>query len=253
MLNWAQIPAWDDNYIYLVHDDKEAVVIDPTEADPVIDFLNDNNLKLNRIINTHHHPDHISGIDDLVHKYKVTVSCSKYDKNRVPHASIFFEPNDKLEILGSKVNIIDVSGHTLGQIAYHFPEEKLLFSGDCLFRLGCGYIFEGDPEMMQKSFSRIKDLPKETLICCSHEYTLANAKFQESIECRPGFKSYHEALKQLRKEGKFTVPYPLAEDLEWNLFLRWDDEELKKHLNIEQLDPAGFVAEIRQRKNLFKA
>ena len=93
MLKWAQIPAWDDNYIYLVHDDKEAVVIDPTEADPVIDFLNDNNLKLNRIINTHHHPDHISGIDELVHKYKITVSCSKYDKNRVPHASIFFEPN----------------------------------------------------------------------------------------------------------------------------------------------------------------
>lgn len=253
MLNWAQIPAWDDNYIYLLYNDKEALVIDPTEADPVIDFLEKNQLKLNRIINTHHHPDHIGGIDELVKKYQVSVSCSQHDKQRVPHASIFFQAGDQIDILGSKVEVIDVSGHTLGQIAYHFKEEKLLFSGDCLFRLGCGYIFEGTAEMMQKSFSRIKSLPKDTLICCSHEYTLANAKFQETLECRKNFKSYHEDLKQMRKEGKFTVPYPLSEDLEWNLFLRWDDEELKKHLQIEDLDPAQFVAEIRQRKNQFKA
>lgn len=253
MLKWAQIPAWDDNYIYLVHNAKEAVVIDPTEAEPVIDFLEDNQLTLNRIINTHHHPDHIGGISELVNKYSVSVSCSDYDKNRVPHASIFFKPEDSFEVLGSKVKVIDVSGHTLGQIAYHFPEEKLLFSGDCLFRLGCGYIFEGTPEMMQKSFSRIKSLHEETLICCSHEYTLANAKFQENLDYRPEFKNYFESLKKIRAEGNYTVPYPLKEDLEWNLFLRWDDEKLKAHLNLEHSSPSEFVAEIRQRKNRFKA
>ena len=167
------IPCLQDNYSYLIinENNNDACVVDPSEAKPVIDFINKNNINLKYILNTHHHYDHIGGNKELKEKYNATVVGFKNDAKRIPEIDVLVEDNQVWKRDNFEVKIIHIPGHTTGHICFYFYKEKLLFSGDTLFSLGCGRIFEGTYEEMFESLSKIKNLPDDTKIYCGHEYT----------------------------------------------------------------------------------
>ena len=173
------IPCLQDNYSYLIIDDSNnsACVVDPGEAKPIINFLKSNNISLKYILNTHHHFDHIGGNKDLKEKFGSAIVGFKEDVNKIPEIDILLEDNQIWEAENFVAKIIHIPGHTLGHICFHFFQEKLVFTGDTLFSLGCGRIFEGTYEQMFKSLNKIKSLPIETKVYCGHEYTLNNSKF----------------------------------------------------------------------------
>ena len=156
---------------------NDACVVDPSEAKPVIDFINKNNINLKYILNTHHHYDHIGGNKELKKKYNATVVGFKNDAKRIPEIDVLVEDNQVWKRDNFEVKIIHIPGHTTGHICFYFYKEKLLFSGDTLFSLGCGKIFEGTYKDMFESLNRIKNLPEDIYIYCGHEYTLQNSKF----------------------------------------------------------------------------
>ena len=244
--------AWTDNFVYVIHDGHRAMVIDPTDAQLVEKVLHQHSLSLSAILLTHHHPDHVHGIDELLNNHgNLPVYCSAYDRPRIPQANHFLQPGDSLILLQEKVEVLDLRGHTLGQIGYWWPKDRYLFSGDCIFGLGCGRLFEGSPQDLYESLQRIRNLPRESLIFCSHEYTLDNARFQEAFEYRPGFTDYHQSLIKQRSQQKFTVPLRLAEQCQWNLFLRWDDNALAQHLGISDLSASDRIGYLRKLKDKF--
>ena len=173
------IPCLQDNYSYLIIDktNNSACVIDPSEPGPIINFINKNNIKLEYILNTHHHFDHIGGNEELKKKFGSTILGFKEDSHRIPKIDILLEDNQIWRAKNFTAQIIHIPGHTSGHICFHFFNEKLAFTGDTLFSLGCGRIFEGTYEEMFRSLNKIKSLPMETKIYCGHEYTLNNSKF----------------------------------------------------------------------------
>ncbi len=173
------LPCLQDNYSYLIIDESNnfACVVDPSESKPVINFIENNNLKLKYILNTHHHHDHIGGNKELKKKFRSIVIGFKEDSHRIPEIDILLDDNQIWKAENFVAKIIHIPGHTTGHICFHFFNEKLLFSGDTLFSLGCGRIFEGTYEQMFNSLNKIKSLPGETKVYCGHEYTLNNSKF----------------------------------------------------------------------------
>ena len=174
------IPCLTDNYAYVIKDQqsKTVGVVDPSESSPVIDFLKKKELKLDYILNTHHHFDHIGGNDDLKKIYGAKIVGFSGDKHRIPNIDIPLQNNSSWVFGKSKVRILHIPGHTLGHICFFFEKEKIAFTGDTLFSLGCGRIFEGTYEQMFSSINKIKKLPKATKIYCGHEYTFKNTKFR---------------------------------------------------------------------------
>ena len=200
------IPCLTDNYAYVINDNfsKTVGVVDPSEAHPIITFLEKNNLNLNYILNTHHHFDHVGGNNELKKKYSAKIVGFSGDKHRIPGIDVMLENNERWIFGNSPVKIFHIPGHTLGHICFFFEKEKLAFTGDTLFSLGCGRIFEGDHKQMLKSLNKIKTLPPDTKIYCGHEYTYKNAEFcikydKENIN----LKKYFEKIKKLRLK-KFT-------------------------------------------------
>ena len=173
------VKCLQDNYSYLIIDKNnlKACVVDPSEASPIINFVEKNKLKLVYILNTHHHYDHVGGNLELKRKYNSKVIGFKEDKKRIPGIDILVEDNQIWNEDSFEAKIYHVPGHTSGHIAFHFFKEKKLFIGDTLFSLGCGRIFEGTNEEMFNSLNRIKKIPDDTEIYCGHEYTLQNSKF----------------------------------------------------------------------------
>jgi hydroxyacylglutathione hydrolase len=173
------LPCLNDNYAYIINDEnsKTVGVVDPSEAKPVISFLKKENLKLNYILNTHHHFDHIGGNIELKNLFNAKVVGFSGDKHRIPGIDIALKDNEKWIFGNSTVKILHIPGHTLGHICFFFENEKIAFTGDTLFSLGCGRIFEGDHKQMLNSLNKIKNLPKNTNIYCGHEYTHKNAMF----------------------------------------------------------------------------
>ena len=222
------ISCLKDNYSYLIIDDNNnsACVIDPSESKPIIDFLENKNIKLNYILNTHHHYDHIGGNKDLKKKYKSVVVGFKEDSDRIPEIDILIDNNQIWKAENFEAKIIHVPGHTSGHICFHFFKEKLIFTGDTLFSLGCGRIFEGSYEQMFQSLNKIKVLPKETKIYCGHEYTLNNAKFCKKYDSEnKNLQKKIEKIEKQLKDGIPTIPSTLKEELECNIFLRAKDVE----------------------------
>ena len=168
-----------DNYSYFIIDEvnKNACVVDPGESTPIINFIEKNNINLKYILNTHHHYDHIGGNKELKKKYKSKIVAFKGDNDRIPEIDILVEDNQIWKEDNFEAKIYHIPGHTSGHIAFHFFKEKKLFTGDTLFSLGCGRIFEGTYEQMYSSLNKIKNLPRETNIYCGHEYTLENSNF----------------------------------------------------------------------------
>ncbi len=222
------IPCLQDNYSYLIIDESNnsACVIDPSEADPIISFVEKNNIKLQYILNTHHHFDHIGGNKELKKKFGSTVLGFKEDSHRIPEIDILLEDNQIWKAQNFIAKIIHIPGHTLGHICFYFFNEKLIFTGDTLFSLGCGKIFEGTHKQMYDSLNKIKSLPIETKVYCGHEYTLSNSRFcmkydSENLELK---KKINNISKKI-KNGLPTIPSTIKEELDCNIFLRTEDLE----------------------------
>jgi len=217
------IKCLQDNYSYLIIDDtsQSACVIDPSEAKPIINYIENTNLDLRYILNTHHHYDHVGGNIELKKKYNSTIIGFKGDSDRIPGIDFFVENNEFWKKDNFEAKIYHIPGHTTGHIAYHFFKEKKIFTGDTLFSLGCGKIFEGTYKQMYNSLNRIKQLPKDTEIYCGHEYTLQNSNFCIANDSN-NFKLKDKIIKIKEKLDKDlpTMPTTLNDEIECNIFLK---------------------------------
>ena len=220
------ISCLQDNYSYIIIDETNnlACIVDPSEASPVIDYLKNKDINLKYILNTHHHFDHIGGNKELKKKYNSIVVGFKNDSERIPEIDICLEDNEIWKSDNFVAKIIHVPGHTKGHICFHFYNDKLLFTGDTLFSLGCGRIFEGTYEQMFNSLNKIKAMPIDTQIYCGHEYTLNNSKFcikhdSENLNLKKKIQNIQIKLKNSLP----TIPSTLKDELDCNIFLRAKD------------------------------
>jgi hydroxyacylglutathione hydrolase len=222
------IPCLQDNYSYLIIDEEKniACVVDPSESDPVIEYLENNQIDLKFILNTHHHYDHVGGNKILKKKYNASVVGFKGDKHRIPEIDIALDDQENWKYENFETKIIHVPGHTLGHICFYFHYDKLVFTGDTLFSLGCGRIFEGTYSQMYESLKKIKELPKDTKIFCGHEYTLNNSKFCiEYDQNNENLKNKIIEIKKKLQNNLPTIPSTIKEELECNIFLRSENVE----------------------------
>ena len=207
---------------------------------------------LKAAIFTHHHVDHVDGNLNLKKKYNAKILGSGLDKDRIPGIDILLKENQKQKIGNLEFQVIFVPGHTKGHIAFYFKKEKIVFTGDTLFSLGCGRIFEGDHKQMLESLNKIKKLPKNTNIYCGHEYTHKNAEFcmtydQNNTELKKKF----EIIKKLRSKKLPTIPTTLEDELNSNIFLRCDQKDLKIKLNMKNQEDFEVFKKIRDLKDAF--
>ena len=223
------IPCLQDNYAYIIIDEanKTACVIDPSEAEPVINFLEKSNIKLKFILNTHHHYDHVGGNQELKEKYEAKIIGFKGDKDRIPGIDFLVNDQENWKQGNFEAKIIHIPGHTLGHICFYFYKENSAFTGDTLFSLGCGRIFEGTYLQMYNSLKKLKMLPENTKIFCGHEYTAQNSKFciMHDKDNQNLKDKINENDKKLKK-GLPTVPSTIKDELECNIFLKSDNLEI---------------------------
>jgi len=222
------IKCLQDNYSYLIIDElsNDACVVDPSEAKPIINFIENNKINLKYILNTHHHYDHVGGNFELKKKYDINIIGFKGDKERIPEIDILVEDNQIWKRDNFEAKIYHIPGHTTGHIAFHFFKEKKIFTGDTLFSLGCGRIFEGTYEQMFNSLNKIKKLPVDTKIYCGHEYTLQNSNF--CIANDPKNLKLKNKIIKIREKLKNklpTIPTILNDEIECNIFLKAKDVE----------------------------
>ena len=222
------IPCLKDNYSYLIIDEKKntSCVIDPGESDPIIEYLEKNKINLKFILNTHHHFDHVGGNKNLKEKYKAQVIGFKEDKNRIPDIDILVDDQEIWKYENFETKIIHIPGHTLGHICFYFYNDKSVFTGDTLFSLGCGRLFEGTHTQMYESLKKIKNLPQDTRVYCGHEYTLQNSKFCITHDKNnQNLKNKIEEIKKRSQNNLPTIPSTIKDELECNIFLRSDNIE----------------------------
>jgi len=242
------VPCLSDNYAYLVIANGRAAVVDPSQADPVLRAIDEHRVKLSEIWLTHHHWDHIGGIEPLIEECPIEqVRGSQYDADhqRIPRQTDALSDGDSFDFAGVTVDIAEIPGHTLGAIA--FIAEGNLFSGDTLFIAGCGRVFEGTMEMMSRSLAKLRSLPPDTKVWCGHEYTVNNLRFAKTIE--PENPEVERALQEaiaVRAAGEFTVPGRLDRELAINPFLRFDEPTVAAGR-----DPVASFSAIRGAKDSF--
>ncbi len=222
------VPAFNDNYIWVLHDAQRALVVDPGESSGVRDYLEQHGLALEAILVTHHHADHTGGVAELRNAFNCEVFGPRNEKMPEPLTRV--GGGQRIEVLGLPIEVMDVPGHTAGHIAYFCDQLKsapLVFCGDTLFSGGCGRLFEGTPAQMHASLSALAALPGETRVCCAHEYTLANLAFAEAVE--PGnqdLQAYIRHCKDKRAQGIPTVPSTIETERRINPFLRATQAEI---------------------------
>ena len=220
------IPCLKDNYSYLIIDDKNhrSCVIDPSEAMPIIEYLEKNNIKLDFILNTHHHYDHVGGNKELKEKYDAKVVGYIDDKKRIPEIDITVKNNQIWKEKKFEAKVVHIPGHTSGHICFYFFNEKNIFTGDTLFSLGCGRIFEGTYSQMFTSLNFFKNLPLDTNIYCGHEYTLKNSNFCINYDKENSdLKDKIKLIKKKLDNNLPTMPTTIKEELDCNIFLRSKD------------------------------
>ena len=248
------VPCLSDNYAYLAHDPEtgETAVIDVPEAAPILAALAEKGWTATQVLITHHHADHVQGLAELLAEHPAKVTGAAADAHRLPPLDTAVSEGDTVSIGNETGTVIDVSGHTVGHVAYHFPDSRVVFTADSLMALGCGRVFEGTMPQMWSSLQKLAALPPETLVCSGHEYTQANARFALTIDPgNPALKSRVEAVDAAREKGTPTVPSRLADELATNPFLRASDPGVQAHLGMTGADPADVFAEIRTRKDNF--
>lgn len=242
------VPCLSDNYAYLVVQGRLAAVVDPSQADPVLRAIDEHGLTLTEIWLTHHHWDHVGGIEPLMEECPIAhVRGSRYDADheRIPRQTDALSHGDSFDFGGATVQVLEIPGHTLGAIA--FITEGNLFSGDTLFIAGCGRVFEGTMEMMSQSLGKLRSLPAETKVWCGHEYTVNNLRFAQTVE--PDNVDIASALRDAtatREAKQFTVPGRLDRELATNPFLRFDVPSVAAGR-----DPVASFTAIRQAKDDF--
>jgi len=234
------LPAFSDNYLWLVHDEAsgETAVVDPGDPAPVLAEAERRGWTIGQVWNTHWHGDHTGG--NLAIKHATGAPISGPAGESIPGRDVVLKEGDEVHLGNHVGRVIEVPGHTLGHIALIFDEERVAFVGDTLFAMGCGRLFEGSPEQMHRSLSRLADLPPETRLYCAHEYTLSNARF--AAHAYPGDAAITDRLvevKRLRDEGKITLPTTVAKERETNPFVR--------ATNVQEF------ARLRQEKDSFRS
>ncbi|RMF75261.1 MAG: hydroxyacylglutathione hydrolase [Alphaproteobacteria bacterium] len=245
------VPALRDNYIWLLGDPAEgtAAIVDPPEAGPALAALRQAGLRLETILNTHHHWDHVGGIGEVKDATAARVFGPPGSAARIPVDAEVGE-GERITVLGRPVEVLAVPGHTLDHIAYVFPEDDLLLCGDTLFAMGCGRIFEGTPEMMWSSLDRLRQLPGRMRVCCAHEYTLANGRFALGVEPgNPDLVARMKEVESLRRQGRPTLPSTIALERATNPFLRPESPEIRARLGLEEADNVTVFARLRALKD----
>ena len=254
MLEIFIINALADNYIYLLRNEHKNItsVIDPGEAEPVINFLNNKRWHLDEVVNTHHHHDHIGGNRKLIDIYKSKLIAPSYENNRISNIDIVVSDNETINITGIPTKVFHTPGHTLDHVCFYMPEEKCLFSGDTLFYLGCGRVFEGTMNQMWTSLLKLKSLPEDTSVYCGHEYTLSNMKFANYIDTNNALlNKISLEIKNKREKGLPTVPFNLGIEKRINPFLRADDDNFIKSVGLSSINATESFEEIRLKKDSF--
>ena len=249
------VPCLTDNYAFLLHDEKSGrtALVDVPEAAPVLAELRAREWDLHEVWITHHHDDHSQGLGAVKDQHPgVIVRGAKMDAHRLPPLDVALKDGDRFDFAGHVVDVMDVSGHTIGHIAYYVADAQAAFTADSLMALGCGRLFEGSAAQMWASLCKLAALPPETQICSGHEYTAANAKFALTIDPEnTDLISREEAITAARAAGLPTVPSTLALELATNPFLRASNPDIRARLDMKSASDEQVFAEIRLRKDAF--
>ena len=249
-----QFPCRQDNYGVILHDEDAGVTIsiDAPETETIEDVLESRGLTLTHILTTHHHGDHVEGNEALKAKYGCQIFGPADEAAKIPGLDASHGHGDNFEIGGHRVEVIGTPGHTLGQIAYYFADQGVVFCADALFALGCGRIFEGTPEMMFTALNRLTALPDDTQVYVGHEYTLANAKFALSVDPdNEELVARAREITLMRDNGKPTLPTTIELEKRTNPFLRASDSKIRSLLAMEDATDLDVFTEIRVRKDRF--
>ncbi|HEX2825391.1 MAG TPA: hydroxyacylglutathione hydrolase [Burkholderiales bacterium] len=248
------VRAFNDNYVWTVRDATHAIVVDPGDAAPVIEYLDREGLTLAAILNTHHHADHVGGNAKLLARWKVPVFGPRDE--RIAEVTNRVGDGDRVRLphFGIELDVLEIPGHTRSHIA--FTGDGLLFCGDTLFAAGCGRLFEGTPAQMHTSLSRLAALPDSTRVYCGHEYTLANIRFARAVE--PGnaaLADFEARATRQRERGEPTLPTEIGQEKATNPFIRVTEsavaEAASRYKGAPVRDPVEVLAAIREWKNKF--
>ena len=253
-LEIVTVHCLSDNYAFLLHDSrtKRTALVDIPEAGPILAALDARGWSVDEVWITHHHSDHVQGLGTILSRFPAQVRGAAADAHRLPPLDVALHDGDTFTFAGHHVRVMDVSGHTIGHIAYYVEDAKAVFTADSLMALGCGRLFEGTAEQMWTSLSKMAALPPDTKVCSGHEYTAANAKFALTIEPdNEDLISRIEAISAARAAGEPTVPSTLALELATNPFLRAASPAIRAGLNMENAGDVEVFAEIRLRKDSF--
>ncbi|BCJ89538.1 hydroxyacylglutathione hydrolase [Terrihabitans soli] len=244
------IPCLADNYAVLLKEGETVVLIDAPEAAPIQAVLEKEDWRLTHILITHKHDDHIAGIPALAKAYRPEITGPAAEASSIPGLSKTVREGDTVTVGPFTADVYDTPGHTKGHIVFHFPKEKLLFSGDTMFALGCGRLFEDTPAAMWNSLKKLRALPDDTTVYCGHEYTLSNARFALSVDPdNPALKTRAAEIEQLRASGKPTVPFNLGLEKKTSPFLRADEAAVAEGVGKAGAKPEIVFTEVRERKN----
>lgn len=241
MIKATRVPILQDNYAWLLRDEATGAtaIVDPAEVDPVVAAIDAAGGRLDMILLTHHHGDHIAGTDAIRTRYGAKVVGAKADAHRLPKLDTEVSEGSEVALGASTARVMETPGHTRGHITYYFPDGGVLLCGDTLFSLGCGRLLEGTAAEMHKSLSRFATLPPDTLVCCGHEYTESNARFALHADpANTALQTYAAHVTQLRSQNQPTLPSRLADELACNPFLRTPD--------------TATLADLRSRKDSFR-
>ena len=248
------IPCLNDNYSYLIHDEisNTVAIVDPSEFIPCDTIISKNYKKLDFILNTHHHYDHVGGNEELKKKYNSKVLGFENDKNRIPQIDTVLKDNQESKIGTLNFTTIFIPGHTRGHVAFYFKKERVVFTGDTLFSLGCGRVFEGTYKQMFQSLNKLKNLPGETKVYCGHEYTFKNLEFCLKFNPNNDFlKKKKDDIKLSLKNKKPTIPSTIADEIKANIFFRVNDPDIKKAINLENSPDIEIFTKLRDLKDNF--
>lgn len=251
-LECFQFPYGSDNYGVLVHDSDsgQTACIDAGDATAALGALKDKGWTLTHLLITHHHADHTAGLQEIKRASSCQVIGPVERSKPIAGLDVHVDQGDEFDFAGRKVNAIHTPGHTTDMINYHFAQDKLVFTGDTLFSMGCGRLFEGDAAMMLASINKLLTLPDDTMIYCAHEYTATNARF--ALDVDPNnleLKQRAAEVESLRGEGKPTVPVLLSLEKKTNPFLRFDNADIRSTLEMTDAEDAAVFAELRDRRN----
>ncbi|KGF70672.1 hydroxyacylglutathione hydrolase [Hoeflea sp. BAL378] len=249
-----QFTCRQDNFGVILHDPLtgETASVDAPDGAVIARRLEQDGWRLSHLLVTHHHPDHVEGIPALVESYKPQVIGPAAEAGKIRGLTRSLRDGETFQFAGRTVNVISTPGHTAGHICFHIPTEDLLFAGDTLFALGCGRLFEGSPEDMFRSLSRLAELPDQTRVYCGHEYTQSNARFAVSVD--PDNHALAERMAEIndmRAKGLPTLPTTIGFEKRTNPFLRTGDPAIRRHLGMESASDAEVFAELRRRKDSF--